>query len=81
MKFEDDLASRTAEYNAMKPRLRQINETQLNKDMVFEVMTANQQDSETFATLFKSLAIIGFGMSCLSVASLLNIYRSQAALK
>ena len=79
--FQSDLESRAAEYALMRPRLQDIDETQLNKDMVTRIMSGNMQDSTTFVELFKTLAEIGALASLLSIASLIQIYRRDVAAK
>jgi hypothetical protein len=81
MKFQSVLESRTADYEAMKPRLQQIDEPQLNKDTVLEIMSGNLEDSKTFVYLFRTLAEISALASLISIRSLIDIYRYNVSVK
>ena len=75
--FRTDVETRTAEYEQTRSRLRLINETQLNKNFILEVMATNVEDSETFRELFGILAMIGALASCLSIISMMQIYKQR----
>ncbi len=75
--FEADLEARAAEFPAIQSQLQEIDETQLNKDLVLEVLTTNLQDSETFVQLFAILAELSLLATLLCVALLLQIHKGR----
>jgi hypothetical protein len=77
--FKADLVPMTAELQDARIRMRQVNETELNKNFILDLMSSKVRNHETFMQLFKMLGAIGGLAAGLSIAWIIEIYKYRAA--
>jgi hypothetical protein len=77
--YKTDLVPMTAELQEARMRMRLVNETELNKDYILDLLASKVRNYETFMQLFKVLGAIGGLAAGLSVAWIIEVYKYRAA--
>lgn len=75
--YQVQVDAKTAELFEARTRLRDINESELNKDYILGIMSRQIEEYRIFARLFRILAAVGAVVSCLSIVSLIQIYKRR----